>query len=104
MFVIEEEIETIENCKWLTFGMFLFKICLNRSNFVSFASHFIFIFFFLIFYVLDSFAGGELKFKDSDSLAVCDSMPNKHETRLQFAKESFAELPEDEDKFEDGVD
>lgn len=64
----------------------------NRSNFVSFASHFIFIFF-LIFYVLDS-----------DSLAVCDSMPNKHETRLQFAKESFAELPEDEDKFEDGVD
>lgn len=66
--------------------------------------HILFSFFFLIFYVLDSFAGVELKLKDSDSLAVCDSMPNKHETRLQFAKESFAELPEDEDKFEDSVD
>lgn len=90
----------MENCKWITFGMFLFKQ--KQFRFVCFA--FYFHFFFLIFYVLDSFAGGELKFKDSVSLAVCDSMPNKHETRLQFAKESFAELPEDEDKFEDGVD
>lgn len=74
----------------------------KQFRFVCFTVYFLF--FFLIFYVLDSFAGVELKFKDSDSLAVCDSMPNKHETRLQFAKESFAELPEDEDKFEDGVD
>lgn len=75
----------------------------KQFRFVCFTLYFYY-FFFLIFYVLDSFAGVGLKLKDSDSLAVCDSMPNKHETRLQFAKESFAELPEDEDKFEDGVD
>lgn len=81
-----------------------FQNLLKQKQFRFVCFTFYFNFFFLIFYVLDSFAGVELKFKDSDSLAVCDSMPNKHETRLQFAKESFAELPEDEDKFEDGVD
>lgn len=81
-----------------------FQNLLKQKQFRFVCFTFYFYLFFLIFYVLDSFAGVELKFKDSDSLAVCDSMPNKHETRLQFAKESFAELPEDEDKFEDGVD
>lgn len=81
-----------------------FQNLLKQKQFRFVCFTFYFSFFFLISYVLDSFAGVELKLKDSDSLAVCDSMPNKHETRLQFAKESFAELPEDEDKFEDGVD
>lgn len=89
---IEKEIKTKGNCKWITFAMFIFKSCLNRSDFVTFHYFILFIFFSIFTFLTFVFSAGmELKFKDS--LAICDSMPNKHETRLLLLKNLSRSCP-----------